>query len=46
MSLTIVGLGPGPEEDLTMRAQAAIRGAERLFVQTERHPPYRTALLK
>lgn len=40
MSLTIVGLGPGPEEDLTMRAQAAIRGAERLFVQTERHPLY------
>ena len=40
MSLTIVGLGPGPKEDLTMRAQTAIRQAQRLFVQTERHPLY------
>ena len=38
MSLTIVGLGPGGKEYLTLEAIEAIRNAESLYYRTLKHP--------
>lgn len=37
MGITIVGLGPGPPEDLTRRAWRTLLAAPRLFLRTEQH---------
>src|SRR5437588_12457223 len=36
--ITLVGLGPGRRESLTLGAYEALRGAPRLFLRTARHP--------
>lgn len=37
-TVTIVGLGPGSPDDLTLRAVREIEGAENLYLRTEKHP--------
>jgi len=37
-TITIVGLGPGSFDDLTLRAVREIEGAENLYLRTEKHP--------
>ncbi len=38
MALTIAGLGPGPAEDLTRRAWAALEAAPHILLRTQEHP--------
>jgi len=38
MTLTIVGLGPGPVQDLTRRAWQTLENAETVYLRTRRHP--------
>ncbi|MEW6046855.1 MAG: MazG family protein, partial [Bacillota bacterium] len=38
MQITVVGLGPGPADLLTVRAEHALRQAKRLFLRTRAHP--------
>ncbi|MCX7696004.1 MAG: nucleoside triphosphate pyrophosphohydrolase [Caloramator sp.] len=36
--ITIVGLGPGSFEDLTMKSLSLMKNAKRLYLRTEKHP--------
>lgn len=36
--ITIIGLGPGPIEDLSLRAWAKLQQCDTLYLRTERHP--------
>jgi tetrapyrrole methylase family protein / MazG family protein len=38
MSLTIIGLGPGSIEDLSLKAWRKLESAEHVYLRTERHP--------
>jgi tetrapyrrole methylase family protein/MazG family protein len=38
MGLTIVGLGPGDEQQLTRQAWDILSGADKIYLRTERHP--------
>lgn len=38
MTLLILGLGPGPVEDLSLRAWRTLEKAKTVFLRTERHP--------
>jgi tetrapyrrole methylase family protein/MazG family protein len=38
MTLTIVGLGPGSVDDLSLKAWRTLEQAEKVFLRTERHP--------
>jgi tetrapyrrole methylase family protein / MazG family protein len=38
MPLTIIGLGPGPADDITRRAWAVLERAQTVYLRTERHP--------
>ena len=38
MRIVVVGLGPGPADLLSVRAERVLRQARRLFLRTERHP--------
>ena len=38
MALTIVGLGPGPADMLSLEAQSRLMNAQEVFLRTRRHP--------
>lgn len=38
MPLTIIGLGPGPADDITRRAWAVLAAAQAVYLRTARHP--------
>lgn len=38
MTLTIIGLGPGSVDDLSLRAWRTLENAETVYLRTERHP--------
>lgn len=38
MAITVVGLGPGPADLLSVRSERVLRHARRLVLRTERHP--------
>jgi tetrapyrrole methylase family protein / MazG family protein len=38
MPLTIIGLGPGPADDITRRAWTALQSAQTVYLRTRRHP--------
>lgn len=38
MTITIIGLGPGPVEDMSLRAWKALESAPVVYLRTERHP--------
>ncbi len=38
MPLTIIGLGPGPADDITRRAWTVLENAQTVYLRTERHP--------
>ncbi|MDQ7033440.1 MAG: nucleoside triphosphate pyrophosphohydrolase [Anaerolineae bacterium] len=38
MTITIVGLGPGSVDDLSLKAWRTLENAEKVYLRTERHP--------
>lgn len=38
MSITLIGLGPGSIDDLSLRAWKTLEQAEKVYLRTERHP--------
>ena len=40
MELIVVGLGPGPQSYVTLGAKEAMKSAEKVFCQTQRHPMF------
>lgn len=38
MTITIVGLGPGAADDLSLKAWRTLENAEKVYLRTERHP--------